>query len=202
MIEALIFDVGGVLIRTQERSSRLDLERRLGLSDWESEEIVFNSEIGKLAQLGQISDSELWAWVGRRLSLTAGQLAAFRRDFWAGDRLDEELVEHIRSLQGQYQTAIISNATDALRERLNHEYPIADAFDLIVVSAEEGIMKPNTIIYQRTLDRLGRSAEEAIFIDDGHENVVAARDLGMRSIQFNVGLDVALELAKLGVEVR
>jgi epoxide hydrolase-like predicted phosphatase len=199
MINTVIFDVGGVLLRTPDRSSRLVWEKRLGLSDWESEEIVFSSEAGTRAQLGEISDSELWAWVGHRLALSEAQLAEFRRDFWAGDVLDVALVDYIRSLRPRYQTAIISNATDALRANLRSRYPIADAFDLMVISAEEGIMKPDHVIYLRTLERLSIAAEEAVFVDDNRDNIEAAVELGMAGIHFSPALNILRELKKLGV---
>ena len=132
MIKAVIFDVGGVLLRTPNRESRRKWERKLGLDEWETEVIVFGSEMGTKAQLGEISDEDLWRWVGQRLTLTPDELASFRHDFWAGDVLDEGLIAYIRSLRPRYQTAIISNATDALRRSLTVQYAIADAFDLIV----------------------------------------------------------------------
>jgi putative hydrolase of the HAD superfamily len=199
VIKVVIFDVGGVLIRTPDRSSRLAWERRFNLAEWESEEIVFNGEMGTKAQLGQISDAALWRWVGRRLKLSEIQLSEFRRDFWSGDILDVKLVDAIRGLKPRYQTAIISNATDALRDSLTSTYPIADAFDLIVVSAEERIMKPDHEIYERTLRRLSRPAKEAVFIDDNPGNIAAARELGMASILFKPTVDLQLELTRLGV---
>ncbi len=199
MIKAVIFDVGGVLIRTPNRENRHRWETKLGLAEWESEEIVFGSEMGTKAQRGEISDAALWAWVGERLGLGAAELAAFRHDFWAGDELDEGLVDFVRALRPFYQTAIISNATDNLRHALNHTYPIASAFDLIVCSAEEKIMKPDPQIYQRTLNRLGREARETVFIDDFKHNIEAAQSLGMQAIHFKPGIDVPGELARLGV---
>lgn len=199
MIRVVIFDVGGVLIRTPDRSSRLAWEHRLNLAEWESEEIVFNGEMGTKAQLGEVSDEALWRWVGRRLALSKSQLGEFRRDFWSGDVLDVKLVNAIRGLKPRYQTAIISNATDALRDSLTNTYPIADAFDLIVVSAEERIMKPDHEIYERALRKLGRPAEEAVFIDDNPGNIAAARELGMTTILFKPTLDLRLELTKVGV---
>lgn len=199
MIKAVIFDVGGVLLRTPDRSCRLVWEQRLGLAEWESEEIVFGGEMGTKAQLGEVSDEDLWRWVGRRLQLNGSQLDDFRRDFWRGDVLDLALVDYIRRLRPRYLTAIISNATDALRGRLEQEYPIADAFDSIVVSAEEHIMKPNQEIYLRALQRLSRPADEAVFIDDSPANVAAARELGMKSVLFHPALDLPRELARLGV---
>lgn len=200
MIKAIIFDIGGVLIRTPDRSSRRAWEVKLGLAEWESEDVVFSGEMGTKAQSGLITDSELWEWVGRHLELSAANLTAFRRDFWAGDVLDRELVDYIRQLRPQYQTAVISNATDALQQALTQVYPIADAFDLIVCSAEEKIMKPDLEIYRRTLARLGREPAEAVFIDDNTDNVAAARSLGMAALHFNPTVNVAQELEGLGVK--
>ncbi len=199
MIQAVIFDVGGVLVRTPDRTSRRIWEEKLGLAEWESEDIVFGSEMGQKAQQGAISDAALWSWVGQRLNLNTAELEAFRQGFWAGDVLDVALVDFVRGLRPFYQTAIISNATNNLRHALTHTYPIADAFNLIVCSAEEKVMKPDPRIYQRTLARLGRQAEETVFIDDFQHNIEAARRLGMHVIHFHPGVNVPGELEKLGV---
>ena len=201
MIKAIIFDVGGVLLRTQDQTPRRRWERRLGLQDWEAEQIVFSSEMGTAAQQGALAEDELWAWIGRHLQLEEEQLAQFRQDFWAGDVLDEALVNLIRRLRPNYQTAIISNATNDLRRLLETEHVIVDAFDLVVCSAEEKVMKPESEIYRRTLVRLGRKPQETVFIDDNKENVSAARNLGMWAIHYREGLDIEDELAQLGVTV-
>lgn len=201
MINAIIFDVGGVLIRTHDHQPRRDWERKLGLRPWEAEEIVFSSDMGAAAQQGKLGNEELWDWIGRRLKLSATQLAQFRHDFWSGDVLDGDLVRLIRSLRPEYQTAIISNATDSLRRQLQEELEIADAFDLIVCSAEEGIMKPHPDIYRRALSRLGRQPQEAVFVDDAPENVAAARDLGLHAIHYQEGLDLRPQLSRLGITV-
>ena len=200
MIKAIVFDFGGVLLRTEDHSFRRRWEAQLGLQPGEAEEIVFNSEMGQKAQRGEISTEDLWAWVSLRLTL-GDQLDAFRRDFWAGDVLDQELVATVRALQGAYQTAMISNATDSLREDLEAKHGVADAFDLIVVSAEERVMKPDPDIYKRTLEKLEASAKEAVFVDDFERNTRAASDIGMAAIHYRPGMDVVAELAALGVAV-
>jgi glucose-1-phosphatase len=199
MIKAVIFDIGGVIIRTADHTYRRQWEQRLGLREGESEEIVFNSEMGKKAQNGEISDEELWSWVGRRLDLN-NDLQAFRAEFWAGDVLDEDLISYIRSLRPAYQTAIISNATDSLQKSLNEVFQIADVFDLIIGSADEKMMKPDPQIFWAALHRLGRRPEETVFIDDFAHNIKAARDLGMAVIHFTPGTNVPEALARLGVK--
>jgi HAD superfamily hydrolase (TIGR01509 family) len=191
-----------VIVRTEDHSSRRQWEKKLGLAEWESETIVFNSEMGTKAQCGGVTDDELWVWVGQRLNLVDAELEAFRAGFWAGDVLDSGLVDFIRTLNGAgYQTAVISNATDNLQNALTNQFQIADAFDLIVGSATEEVMKPDPRIYQRTLERLGCQPEEAVFIDDFAHNIQAAQELGMATIHFKKGTDVPAELEKLGVTV-
>lgn len=201
MIRAVIFDVGGVLIRTEDAGPRRALERHLGLAPFEAEELVFGEPMGTRAQMGEISAATLWAWVQREMDLDADGIASFYEQFYGGDRLDHDLVDLIRSLRPRYQTAIISNAMDDLREVVTTLYPMADAFDLVVGSAYEGIMKPDARIFERTLSRLDCAPQEAVFVDDMPRNVEAAQALGMAVIHYRPGLDVAAALAQVGVVV-
>ena len=78
---------------------------------------------------------------------------------------------------------------------------MADAFDLIVSSAGEQVMKPDAAIFERTLERLEVAPYEAVFIDDFAHNVAAARAAGLAAIHFIPGIDLPAELEKLGVFV-
>ncbi len=199
MIQAVIFDFGGVLVRTHDHGHRLAWDQKLGLAPGETEDLVFNSSAGKQAQAGALTDEALWRWVGEHLQLSTAELNAFRTAFWAGDVLDTTLITYIRALRPFYQTALISNATDGLRPTLTGKYPIADAFDLIVISAEEKIVKPAPQIYLQTLERLGRQPEETIFVDDFAHNIAGAQHVGMHGLHYVPGLDVPAALAELGV---
>jgi epoxide hydrolase-like predicted phosphatase len=200
MIRAIIFDVGGVLLRTEDRSYRNELEQRLHLRPGESEFLVFNSEMGQAAQLGKVTPEELWRWLQRHLGLSDEGVVDFQRQFWAGDRMDVELVDFVRRLRSRYITAIISNAQGNLPALLTDTYPMADAFDLIVYSAAEGVMKPDPAIFLRTLERLDCAAHEAVFIDDFAHNVEGARAVGMSAIHYRAGMDVRAALGDLGVK--
>ncbi len=200
MIKAILFDIGGVLLRTEDRKPRQQLEQRLGLAAGEAERLVFNSEMGQMAQNGAITDGELWAWLGDHLDLDGDGLAAFKSAFWGGDVLDERLVDMIRMLKLGYKTAVISNATDDLLPNLTR-HRFADAFDLIVGSAGEKVMKPNAAIYERTLERLGVQPHEALFVDDFAHNIAAAETLGMHGVHFSPDTDLVAELSALDVSI-
>jgi len=200
MIKALIIDFGGVIVRTQDRKNRVKLEKKYGLGNSGSDALIFESEMGRKAQMGMITDQELWNWIGHYLRLNNDQLNDFQREFWAGDVLDKGLVEFINSLRPTYQTAILSNATDALRETLHTVYPIAYAFDRIICSAEEKVMKPDIAIYEHALTLLDRYPDEVIFIDDNRINIEAARGFGMNTIHFDTTVNLRAELEKVGLK--
>lgn len=201
MIKAVIFDFGGVLLRTENLNGRIHWEQKLGLGYRQAEETVFNSEMGRKAQHGAISYVELWCWVGEHFGLSAEDLQQFETDFWAGDVLDTQLVEMIRGLRPFYKTALISNAFNDLRDVLGNQFHIADAFDVIVISSEEGVMKPDERLYEIALEQLGVQANEAVFIDDFMHNIAGAQAIGMAAIHFTPEVDLAAELTRLGVKI-
>ena len=198
-IKAIIFDVGGVLVRTADQSGRQKWESQLGLPSGGAEAIVLNSEMGHRAQRGEITTEALWSWVMAHLEL-GESLHQFRQDFWGGDVLDQSLVRLVRKLRRRYQLAIISNAMDSLTEMLA-EYALLDEFDLIVGSAYEGVMKPDPIIFERTLQRLGVTPPQSIFIDDSPVNIAGAQALGINAILFTPRTNLAGELAGFNVEI-
>ena len=200
MIKAVIFDVGGVLIKTLDRTSRNNLETRLGMKPGESEDLVFNSETSVAAQTGDFTIHSVWGSIQQRFGFTDEQLQEFKQDFWAGDKMDYEVIEYVRSFKGVFATAIISNYFDDLHDKLHNEFGVSDAFDLIVCSAIEGVMKPDVKIFTDTLKRLNVAAQEAVFIDDMQTNVDAASTLGMQTIKYEPGIDLIEALQDLGVQ--
>ena len=183
-IQAVFWDLGGVIIRTEDRTRRAVWEARLGLPPRELDQIVFAGEMGRKAAVGQAGAEDVWTWVAQRLGLDREQRESLRQDFWRGEDLDLELVKFIRRLRPTYRTGMISNAWPEIREQIEHEWRIADAFDKLIISAEVGLAKPDPRIYQLALEGLGVQASQAIFVDDFIENLEAASALGMHAVHF------------------
>ena len=186
MLEAIIFDVGGVLIRTQSRVGRDMWAKKLGLDAWDFEHLVFNSDSGRQAQLGQKSIETHWQWLGQHFGLDPADLAQMRLDFFAGGEMNRELVAHVQRLhQAGYRTGLLSNYADDARPLWTEVYPFIDYFDGVVISSEVGLMKPDPKIYYLAADSVAVSPAEVLFIDDFIENVEGARQVGMQAIHFN-----------------
>jgi 2-haloacid dehalogenase len=62
--------------------------------------------------------------------------------------------------------------------------PVIDHFRDIVISGEEGLVKPDPAIYRLALERFGLGPGEGLFVDDREENVRAAEDEGFAGHHF------------------
>ncbi|RPI22166.1 MAG: HAD family phosphatase [Chloroflexota bacterium] len=193
-IRAVIFDLGGVIVRTEDRGPREQLAARSGLTYEQLSDLIFSSLTAQLATIGKISIDEHWEYVCTTLKAPPEELGSIKDLFWAGDRVDSALVDAIRSLRPRYQTGLLSNAWITLREALRDEWRIIDAFDVVIISAEAGMAKPDPRIFQLAVDQMKVRPDEAVFVDDFVENIEAAAKMGLRTVRF---LNSAQALADL-----
>lgn len=201
-LKAIIFDVGGVFIRTHSRAGREKWAAKFGLDPREFENFVFSGESGRQAQLGQKTSTAHWRWLGDYFGLTEIELLEMQRDFFAGDAFNKPLLEQvIRLRQAGYRTGLLSNFWDNARELWAQIYPFTENFDDIVISAEVGLMKPDPQLYHLAAQRLGVVPAEALFVDDSTENIAAAKVAGMQTLHFTDPEAAQGELAEItGVE--
>lgn len=184
-LKAVIFDMGGVILRSMDWSPRESQARRLGITRQALEDEVFGNHTAALATVGDCSEAEHWEAVRQALGIPAEEMNAFRDEFWSGDRMDEDLLNFLRGIRPAYKTALLSNAWPEVRVDIRRKYPGAlNAFDLCIFSAEVQLAKPDERIYRLVCSRLGVRPEEAVFLDDMEKNVDGARKIGMKAVQF------------------
>ena len=79
--------------------------------------------------------------------------------------------------------------------RAKHDF--FDIFDDMVISGEVGFAKPEPEIYQILLDKIGRPAQECLFIDDSLPNIQQANKIGFATIHFQSPPQLEEELKQL-----
>jgi len=196
-IKAVIWDMGGVLLREEDPIPREKLAAEYGISVNRLYELVFQSESSKLAGLGEISEEEHWNRVAQTIGIPPDRLGDFQTRFWAGDRVDPQLSDFISGLKGEYRTALLSNAWSGTRKALDEYYGCLDLFHHIIISAEVKLAKPDPAIYCETLQLVEVKPGEAIFVDDLQENVDAANELGIHGIRFHKADQAIADVRKL-----
>ncbi|MCB4808594.1 HAD family phosphatase [Tamlana sp. 62-3] len=83
-----------------------------------------------------------------------------------------------------YKVVALTNWSSELFPIALQRFEFLKWFEGIVVSGDENTRKPFDEIYNLTLERYNITAENAIFIDDNLRNIEAANKLGINGIRF------------------
>jgi glucose-1-phosphatase len=184
-VRALVWDMGGVLVRNMDPSIRGRLAEPYGMTYMDLENLFFGNEVAAKASIGQAHEEDIWEFVRQKLKIQAADLDEFIRVYWSCDRFDEDLYAYSMALRSRCQVALLSNAFFETRASLSRRFPhFFDMFDVTVFSAEVGMVKPDARIYRLTLEKLGVQADEAVFVDDFIENIRGAQAVGMKAVHF------------------
>lgn len=185
-IRAIIFDLGGVILRTDDPRPRLALAERMGMTRRELENAVFEHPASQKAEVGLLTPAQVWEAIVQAMGLPVEEIPAFRKQFFEGDQVDFRLIEFIQKLRPRYTTALLSNTWIVdLPAFLRDDLRIPDdTFDIIVSSAQRRVAKPDPEIFRLTLEAAQAAPQEAIFVDDFGKNIAAAAALGIRTVHF------------------
>ena len=183
-LKGIICDFGGVLVRMEDESLRHQMADRLGLTLPEMMNALFNSEACQRASEGKITEDDYWQEIRAMFHFTEAETAQFRDDIFRGEQLNQELLDLLQSLPTGFKKAILSNAWSDARQFFTETFHLDRYFELMVISAEEGIAKPADEIYLRTAERLDLKPWELLYVDDLLPNAQAAAKVGMAAIHY------------------
>lgn len=180
-IEAVVFDIGGVLEIIDDSIFPGPWPARLGLSEEElASRLLPVAEEGAVGAVTELQTYDRWRHL---LGLDDAALAEFTDDCWRWyvGTLDRPLADWFAAQRPQRRTGILSNSGPGARE---HErlHGFEEITDDIVYSHEVGLVKPDPRIYALTAERLDVRPHEVLFLDDVEGHVSAARAAGWHAV--------------------
>jgi FMN phosphatase YigB (HAD superfamily) len=104
-----------------------------------------------------------------------------------------------KSLARKCRLVLLSNTDPIHVAHFEATYDFARHFPVRVYSCRVGSSKPSSAIYHHALREVGALPEETMFIDDMHENVLAAASLGIDAFHFTDANDLLAEFSLLGL---
>jgi 2-haloacid dehalogenase len=200
MRRIVVFDLGGVLLQWNPRF----LYRKLFPGDEQAMEDFLATVCTQEWNERQDAGRPFAAGVGELVAKHADKthlIEAFRARFnemipAAIDGSVEILLELSRAGVPLYALTNFSAETfPSQRAR----FAFLSAFDGIVVSGEEGVIKPDPRIFRILLERYAIEPAHAVFVDDNAANAVAATALGMHGFHFRSPRQLRDELVALGL---
>lgn len=179
-----LFDLYGVLLKTQSDQAKRDMEKVLGTD--ESMWPVY-WQLRPDFDAGRVSEEQYWEQVRKALKLQPFDIqSAIEVDYEGWMRPDEAVIERVSTIKGK---GLLSNIPKGLAKRVLQKHTWLQDFDALALSWEIGVEKPHPRAYEIALQRLGATPEETLFFDDNEDNVRAARELGIQATLFT-GIEV------------
>jgi putative hydrolase of the HAD superfamily len=147
---------------------------------------------------GECTNEEFERLLARELTDTDGGAVpadGLLARMFAASALDDAMLDLVRSLRRTgLRTALLSNSWgDGVYPR----HLLADLFDVVVISSEVGMRKPEERIFRHTAALLGLEPQECVFIDDVAANVAAAEAVGLVCLHHREPAPTAAWLAEL-----
>lgn len=202
-IQAIIFDIGRVLVRMDVSRAMQSLVKDISLSPQEIWTALEKDPRWRDWQEGRISPRDWHLHVGRRFgsSLTFEQFT----ETW-NKALDPQPLQDnslFESLRKNFRLGLLSN-TDPI-----HVAHLENTFDFFrfipkparTYSCVVGASKPSPLIFRDALKSLRVKAENAVFVDDVEPYVAAARSLGMHGIHYQSPGQLRDDLNSLGAAI-
>ena len=133
-------------------------------------------------ETGRVPQRQLELMLARLLGVSGEDLAARMLSGLHPRPEAADLAKHARV--AGVATAVLSNSWGTGGYDPYAGYDLAGLFDVVVISDQVGLRKPEPSIYHLTAAKLGLGPEDCVFVDDTPANVVTARHLGMAAVHF------------------
>ena len=181
MIEWLFFDLGSTLL-DEEVAYRYYIKRcvkKLQLLGIEVSAPSYREKMKDFAQQNLDPIRSTWQYFA----------PIEPRPLWTneGVSLYPETIDVLEKLSQNYRLGIVANQSSAARELLK-EWGLDLYFQVIILSEEVGIGKPEIRIFKLALEEAGIPADKAVYVGDRYENdILPAKSLGMRTVRILTG---------------
>ena len=202
-IKAVIFDLGNVLI---DFDYYIAINRISQFTDKSPNQIFalfFDSELTALFEEAKISPDEFFLKVKETLNIKLDYndfLPIWNEIFYLSPK-NEQVHNLTRILQKNYPLALLSNINVLHFDYIKKKFSVFESFQSIIASCEVKICKPDPLIYQKTLDNLGVSPQNAFYTDDRPELVEAANRLGINGFVFKGIQQLNKDLISAGISL-
>jgi 2-haloacid dehalogenase len=198
-VSSVVFDIGGVLLEWDPRhvyrdvfDDEAEMERFLAdvcSREWHEDNdrgVRYAESCAALAARFPQYASQIHMWAQRTEDMIVGTI--------------DGTVEIVAELQAAGVPCYGLTNMEAETYPVRYErYAFLRSLDGTVVSAQEGVIKPDPEIFRRLFERFALVPEETVFVDDAEPNVVAARELGMQAVRFTSPAQLRTELVALGL---
>lgn len=182
----MIFDLGNVLVNVEYERFIVKLKQN-GVSDEQYMNFFKGGNYRLLGyESGDISTEEFVSkcLTGLNLTMEHDEYANAFNDMFTEIEPMSSLVRRLK-MENKYRLFLLSNTSPLHFEYITKQYDYVNLLEKFALSYELNSLKPDDIIYEKTIEHLGIVPGESLFIDDLPENCEAAERHGIKAICYN-----------------
>lgn len=192
---ALLVDWGGVLTSDVFAGFKIFCEQE-GIDPMRVRDLFAADPRGREAlvelEIGEIDERQFEVRLAALLELDEERVPGLVDRVFGSIVAEEAIFEALRIARANgIRTGLLSNSWGI--ERYPHDL-LPELFDAVVISGQEGVRKPDLVIYEVAIERLGVPASETVFVDDLPGNLKPARELGMTTVHHTSAADTLDQL--------
>ncbi len=193
--KGLIMDWGGVMT-TSLFASFAAFDAASGLADGTVKQTFRTDPEARAAlddlECGRCSVAQFEARFAAVLGLGEAGKDGLAARMFSGVGPDDAMLDAVEAFRAAgVKTGLLSNSwADESYDRTRFDR----LFDVLVISGEEGMRKPDPRIYGLAIERMGLPADELVFVDDIGGNLKAPRAMGVHTV---LHVDAPTTLAEL-----
>ena len=201
MIKAIIFDIGNVIYKFDNKKFIEKISEHSKKSSDELYDLIYKTELVKKYESGKITSQEFYTTAKKICAIEISE-EKFREAYINIFTPITKTFDLIKKLKNDknYKLALLSNTSEWDYEIAIEPF-IKDLFEKAILSYKVKSIKPEKEIYIQALSELNFKAEECIFIDDLEKNLEPAKRLGLSTILYKNHENLIKELKFLNIEV-
>ena len=183
-ITTILFDFGGVLAEEGYHQGMLAIARDNNLNP-ESffktvTELIYNCGF----VTGQANEQQYWQLVRKETQIN-GNNSTLTEEILSRFQLRPQMISAVKKLRAlKIRTIILSDQTDWL-DRLEQRDHFFHNFDKVFNSYHLGKTKRDQTLFTDTLQALGITARQALFVDDNPGHIERAKKVGLNTHLFS-----------------
>lgn len=185
MIKAIIFDLGGVILKHRFDLIGYILSQMFTISKEQGDKFWSEYKIRLLT--GEFSSKQFLKEikVKTKTEISLNNLSKMWKQLYiANAEIDWVLLDFIKQLRKKYKVYLLTDTLD-IHDEYNKTRKIYEKFDKVFKSHEEKLSKAEgKKIFLNILRKINVKASNCIFIDDLDEYVKAAENAGIKGIIF------------------
>lgn len=184
MTKSIIFDLGAVMVDWNPNLIAKNFTTNTELQDHIVKKL-FTHQNWLDFDNGLITELQLIGLSSQLLNLSELDVSDLISQAKESLNAKTELVDLLQLAKNNgLNTYCLSNLSHEWFTYLTDRHDFFSLFDGKVISAQEGISKPNPAIFERLIERYSINPNHSLFIDDRIDNTQSAENIGFKTVTF------------------